>query len=147
MSYLRKANNAKTTLNGGINSSVTELVVTDATDFSDSGDFLITLWDSDTYNDPTDDSNREICKVTGVSGNTFTIERAQEDTTAHSHSNGAMVAMLITAGHFTEIEDAITANAGSAFDVDINGDLEPSLTVNTDEYYEYDSNEDLMPIA
>ena len=32
-----------------------------------------------------------------------------------------------------------------AFDVDVNGGLEPASTVNTDTYWEYDVNGDLQP--
>jgi len=112
MPYLLKENNAHSTINqvGGLTLVDTELIVSDASSFPATGDFLITIWDSDTYPDPTDDSGREIIKVTGVAGNTFTIERGQEDTVASKHTNGTIVAMLITAGTFEEIEESITGS-------------------------------------
>jgi len=78
------SNNATTTLNGTINSSVTSLVVTSAALFPTSGDFRIVI-------------DSEIMKVTAVSGTTFTIERGLEDTTAASHTNGATISHIITA--------------------------------------------------
>lgn len=111
--FLRKKNNAKTSINqvGGLDAIATSLIVADASQLPDSGDFLITIWDKATYPDPTDDSNREIIKVTNVSGNTLTIERGQEDTSPSAHSNGHAVEMLITAGTFQEIETAISTSS------------------------------------
>ncbi len=110
MAFFLKKNCASTTINqvGGIDSSVTSLVVADASPFPSTGDFILTIWDKATFPDPCDDSNVEIIKVTGVSGNTFTIVRGQEDTVGASHSNGQAVEMLITAGVLENIEDEIT---------------------------------------
>ncbi len=110
MAFLKKSNCARTTINqiGGIDSSVTSLTVSNASTFPPTGDFLVTIWDKVTFPDPCDDANVEIIKVTGVSSNTFTIERGQEDTIGVSHSNGQAVEMLITAGILTNIEDEIT---------------------------------------
>lgn len=109
MAFLLKKNCARTTINqvGGINASDLSLIVSDATLFPTSGDFLVTIWDKVSYPNPCDDANTEIVKVTGVSGNTFTILRGQEDTVGVSHANAQAVEMLITAGTFEEIEDAI----------------------------------------
>ena len=71
MSFLKKENNAFTTVNTSITNSDLSLVVVSAALFPVSGDFLITIWDKITYPDPTDDSNMEIVKVTTVSGNIF----------------------------------------------------------------------------
>ena len=81
------ANLAQTTLNGGINNSVTSLVVTSATHFPGDGNFRI-LVDS------------EIMLVTAVSGTTFTVTRGAEGTTAASHANLATVTCVTTAGQF-----------------------------------------------
>lgn len=109
MAFFLKKNCARTTINqvGGIDSSVTSLIVADASPFPSTGDFILTIWDKDVFPDPCDDSNVEIIKVTGVSGNIFTIERGQEDSVGASHSNGQAVEMLITVGTFTELEDEI----------------------------------------
>jgi len=110
MAFYRKKNCARTRINQtcGINASVTIVTVTDASELPDSGDFLVTIWDKTSYPDPCDDVNAEIVKVTGVSGNILTIVRGQEDTIGVSHDHGHAVEMLITAGTFEEIEDAIT---------------------------------------
>lgn len=110
MAFFKKANCARTTINqiGGINTSDVSLIVSDASSFPSSGDFLVTIWDKIIFPDPCDDANAEIIKVTGVSGNTFTIERGQEDTIGAIHSNGQAIQSLITAGTFEEIETAIT---------------------------------------
>lgn len=109
MAFLLKENCARTTINqtGGINASDISLIVTDASDFPSTGDFLITIWDKASFPNPCDDTNNEIIKVTGVVGNTFTIERGQEDTIGVSHTNGQAVEMLITAGTFEELENEI----------------------------------------
>ena len=84
------ANNASTTLASGVNDSATSISVSSATGFpsiSGSQFFYVTLDDA---------TNVEIVKVTGVSGTTFTIVRAQDDTSASAFSTGAAVAMRIT---------------------------------------------------
>lgn len=108
MSFLAKKNNAKTTLSSSFTASETTLQVSDASKFPTSGDFLITIWDKISYPDPSDDSNMEIVKVTTVLSDTFLVTRAQEETTVAAHSSGNAVEMLITAGHFTEIENAFS---------------------------------------
>ena len=110
MAFFLKKNCARTNINqvGGIDASTNTLIVTDASPFPSTGDFILTIWDKATFPDPCDDANTEIIKVTGVSGNTFTIERGQENTIGASHANGQAVEMLITAGILTNIEDEIT---------------------------------------
>lgn len=107
--FLSKKNNARTVINqtGGINASTTSMTVADASQLPSSSDFVVTIWDNTTHPDPSDDSNSEIVKVTGISGNILTIERGQEDTIGKAHANGQAVQNLITAGTFEEIEDAI----------------------------------------
>jgi hypothetical protein len=89
-------NGAQTTLNGAINNSVGSLTVTSAAGFPTSGDFRIIIAAEGGNKD-------EILLVTGVSGTTFTVTRAYEaiaDGTqvAQSHSNGATLAHVLTAG-------------------------------------------------
>ena len=109
MAFFLKKNCARTTINqvGGIDSSATSLVVADASPFPSTGDFILTIWNKATFPDPCDDPNVEIIKVTGVSSNTFTIVRGQEDSVGVVHSNGQAVEMLITAGILENIEDEI----------------------------------------
>ncbi len=78
------ANNATTTLNGGINNSVTSLDVGDASLFPATGNFRIKIED-------------EIMLVTAVSSNTFTVVRAQEGTAGASHADTEDVLQVLTA--------------------------------------------------
>ena len=120
MLFFLKKNCARTVINqvGGINTTDTLLTVLNASDFPTTGDFLVTVWNKLSFTDPCDDPNYEIIKVTGVSGNDFTIERGLENTTGKDHANGRAVEMLITAGTFEEIESAIT----SALEVPVVGE-------------------------
>lgn len=114
MAFYQKKNNVKSTIDmpsSGLSLSATSLILSDGSKFPSSGNFLVTIWNSLYYPDPGDDSNMEIVKCTARSGNTLTIVRAQEDTTAVAHGHGEAVEMLITAGHFTEIEDAILSES------------------------------------
>ena len=98
------ANNASTTLASGINDSATSITVSSATGFpsiSGSQFFYVTLDDA---------TNVEIVKVTGVSGTTFTVVRAQDDTSAAAFSTGAAVAMRITK---LVLKDNITTTLGA----------------------------------
>jgi len=79
------ANNAISTLNGTISSSVTTLVVTSVALFPSVPQFRIII-------------DSEIMLVTGVSGTTFTVTRGVENTAQASHTNGAAVAMILTSG-------------------------------------------------
>jgi hypothetical protein len=83
--------------------------------FPTTGNFLCTIWDKITYPDPSDDPNMEIVKVTGVSGTTFTVTRAQENTSNVNHASGSAFEMLITAGHFTDIELMIIDTVGYSY--------------------------------
>jgi len=105
--FFLKENNAKSTLSSDIAAGATSLVVASASSFPASGDFIVTLWDKDTYTDPGDDSNMEMVKVTAVSGTTFTVTRAQESTTGVTHSSGDAVELLFTVGQIEELEDEI----------------------------------------
>ena len=107
MSFLKKTNNSKTILASDITSGQLTLKVINASSFPVETPFLVTIWDKNTYPDPSDDSNMEIVKVTNVSGTTFTIVRNQESTGAFAHSSGDAVEMLFTAGHLIEIENSI----------------------------------------
>lgn len=105
--FYQTANNAETTLNGNITNSATTLVVNTTTNFPLTGNFLCTIWNKASYPDPFNDSTMEIVLVTGVSGSTFTITRAQEGTTAQAHNNGNAVELLFTAGTLQQVEKAI----------------------------------------
>lgn len=107
MSFLKKKNCAKTTLSSAMTTNQTTMTVSDASVFPSSGDFLVTIWNKNSYADPCNDPNMEIVRVTGVSGNILTITRAQESTIGAVHSGSHAVEQLITAGTFEDIETAI----------------------------------------
>jgi len=88
-------NGAQSSLDGGILDDDTTLVVVSTTGFPTTGNFRILIKAEASYPD-------EICTVTGVSGNTFTIIRASEAIRgvqqASIHNSGAEVHHVLTAG-------------------------------------------------
>jgi hypothetical protein len=82
-------NNARTTLASGINSSATSITVTDGSVLPSptGGDFFYCTFD--------DGTNNEIVKVTARSGNTLTVVRAQDDTTARSFVTGDLAELRL----------------------------------------------------
>ena len=80
------SNNAVNTLSAAITTTTaTSLTVTDATGFPATGNFRIKI-------------DSELFIVTGVAGNTFTVTRGAEGTTAATHANGSAVIHLLTKG-------------------------------------------------
>jgi hypothetical protein len=84
MAFEQFTNDPSTTLNGGINDSVTSLVVNDGSLFPTTGNFRILI-------------NSEILLVTSISTNTLTVVRAQEGTSAAAHSDTDDVILIVTA--------------------------------------------------
>ena len=87
------ANNATTTTLGQLSTTATQVVVNSSTGFPNTtaGDFFTaTLDGGGNYN--------EIVKVTAVSGNIWTIIRAQENTTAKLWQPGSRIECRVTAG-------------------------------------------------
>ena len=83
------ANNAVTTLDGGIDASQTSIDVVDGSLFPATGNFRLVI-------------DSEIIIVTARVTNTLTVVRAQEGTTGASHSSGAVVTLALTAGGFEQ---------------------------------------------
>lgn len=99
-------NGASTTLSGNINSSVTSLTVASASGFPSGGNFRIII-------------DSEIMLVTAVSGTTFTVTRGADSTSAASHTSGASILAVITAGALTQFrgdsyQSDVIANIPSA---------------------------------
>lgn len=88
------ANNARTTLNGSISSSVTTIVVDSATAFPTVGEFRIIV-------------DSEIMKVTSVTGANFTVTRGEEGTTAIGHSDGSPVNLIVTVNSIHKISPQV----------------------------------------
>jgi hypothetical protein len=91
MAYERFANGGLSSLAAGINDSVTSLTVKSAAGFPTGGNFRILV-------------ESEIMLVTAVQGETFTVTRAQEGTSAASHSADVAVNHVLTAGALAQRE-------------------------------------------
>lgn len=95
------ANQAQDYLASGINNSVTSLTLVSASEFPTSGNFRIRV-------------DSEFMLVTAVSGNTFTVTRGVESSTAVSHSAGAIVSLIMTAGSLNQFfTDNITLDVAT----------------------------------
>ena len=99
----RNANFAKSTLASAIAAGDSSLTVASGhgVRFPQSGTFIAVIWAAASSN-PSDDANREVIHCTLSSGDTFTITRAEEDTTAAAWAAGAKIAHTITAGKIQE---------------------------------------------
>ena len=98
-------NNASTTVATGINSSATSLTVASASAFpqlagADDYCYLTIQQSTGTV--------REVVKATALSSNTFTIVRAQDNTSAGTWSVGDIVELRMTAALLTDVIDAAT---------------------------------------
>ena len=100
-------NNAKTTLASSLSNSATSATVTDGSVFPslNAGEHFLITFD--------DGTNNEICKCTARSGNTLTIVRAQESTTARSFSSGDAAEGRVTAGVLETIQENIAAKSAN----------------------------------
>ena len=85
-------NNANTVLASDITSTATSISVLNGSVFPSlsAGEYFLCTLD--------DDTNNEIIKVTAISGNTLTVERAQEGTTARAFSTSDTIESRVTAG-------------------------------------------------
>lgn len=93
------SNFGQSALSGTMTASSLSLSVVSASSFASSGNFRIVV----TALSSGLPVNAEIMMVTGVSGNTFTVSRAQESTTAQIHSSGEVVANVLTSGLMQQI--------------------------------------------
>ena len=100
-------NNAKTTLASSLSNSATSATVTDGSVFPSlsAGEFFLVTFD--------DGTNNEICKCTARSGNTLTIVRAQESTTARAFSSGDSAEGRVTAGVLEQIQENIASKSAN----------------------------------
>jgi len=84
--------------------------------------FNAVWWNVTDYPDPSDDPNREIVRVTGISTDTLTVTRAQESTSASTKNTGSKTYLMIagpTAKLITDIA-ALAAPGGSDKEVQFN---------------------------
>jgi hypothetical protein len=87
-----------TTLNSGINSSATSIVVATGTGAALMGGVTLTAGNVDSFGLAldVDTQNEEVVWVTGVSGDTLTVVRAKAGTSAIAHTAGATVKHVFT---------------------------------------------------
>lgn len=88
---------AKGTVSTTYDASATSIVMTTghAARFPTQVPFLVTWWNSTDYPDPSDDPNREIVAVTGISSDTFTVLRGQEGITATTKNTAGKTYKMI----------------------------------------------------
>jgi len=118
---IRFTNNAATTLSSGINASVTSIPLTDGSDFP-----ALDVTNDHAYITIADSNNTEIVKATARSGNTLTVIRAQDGTSANSFASGEKVELRVTAISLIELGLENNVDGGTATSIytgipDVNG--------------------------
>jgi len=102
------ANFFSTTLNGAINDSVTTITLNSVTNLSTSGGVLII--DREDGNGTATPDSREFISFTGISGSDLTgVTRSFDNSTARSHSDGALVEATMTVGMWNDLRDGVAA--------------------------------------
>lgn len=117
MTFLKNKNFAKSVLISGISSGDLTLTInsSDVSKFPAVGSFRVVVWGA-SFNNPSDDSNREVLTVTFVSSNVFTILRAQEGTVANNWNVSDKVSHVLTAGKIDELETEINKKSQLTWD-------------------------------
>ena len=126
--FLVPKNNAESTLNGAVTAGATTWIVNDGSVFPSTYPYNLTC-------------NNEIVQVTNRSSNTLTVTRAQEDTSAATHSDGAQVYLNITAKAVSDLNTAVNTIEGIATNGEIH--LTPKTSSTGPEgtlYYDSDDN-------
>lgn len=103
-SFHKITNNATSTLAAGLNDSDLSFSVNSGDgSLFDAGVQWVTIGRTATY-------KGEILDITSRTGDTFTVaSRGAQSTVAVSHEAGDLVECLLTAGHLSEMQDAINA--------------------------------------
>jgi len=108
----------KETLASGYSLSATAITLPDASRFPNpavDGAFNIVWWNVTDYPDPADDPNKEIVRVTAITGNIATITRAQEGTTATSKNTSGksyQIALALTKKTMDDIDTTLETATG-----------------------------------
>lgn len=121
MSLDPATNFAKAPVSTGYDASATSIALSSGygSRFPDpgvSGAFNITWWNSTDYTDPSDDPNREICRVTARSTDTLTLTRAQESTSASTKNTSGKtytIALCTTAKLLSDINSTFYSVGGT----------------------------------
>ena len=124
---LKVKNYAESTLAQGLSISSTQLVVAsgEGSKFPSTGPFRAVIWTA-AFSSPSSDPAREIVTMQLVSGDTFSITRGQEGTSAGNWSPGDHVAHVLTAGKIEEIENEILSRTNGRVPYKISGGLADS---------------------
>lgn len=106
-------NFAKVTLAAGIDADDTSATLVTGMGVrlpnpSTEGAFNLVLWNFTAYPDPSDDPSVEIVRVTARSGDTLTIERGQEGTSAVAHNTSGRTYKAILAFTRKTFDDMLT---------------------------------------
>ena len=97
----------------GYNSSVTSILLQSGQGSKlPAAPFNLVWWDSTDYPNPANDPNVEIVRVTVISGDTLTITRAQEGTSASNKNTGGKTYSLVLGITAKMISDIGTATGG-----------------------------------
>lgn len=110
-------NFAKVTVSQGYDSVATTIVVTtgQGARLPSTTPFSLVWWNATDYGDPSDDPAREIIRVTNRSGDTLTVTRAQEGTSASTHNSAGKTYRLVqslTKAMWSQITSEISVTAG-----------------------------------
>src|SRR5574338_587093 len=100
------ANNADSTLNGAINNVTTTIVVADGSPFPSVGEFRLLIGSNP--------DTGELVLVTARSGNTLTVVRGQEGTSAQSWADGTVVTHILTAGAIYTLQQTLRGKSLNA---------------------------------
>jgi len=109
--FLEKKNFAQGELSADISAGATSVVLKAGQGalFPPTGSFRAVMWNKLSFDNPADDSQAEIVTAVFSAGETFTITRAAEGTSASAHLTNHGFALVATAGQETEQETAINA--------------------------------------
>ncbi len=114
-------NYVSTSLDGAINSSVDTLTLNSTTGLQAPGYLIIDRQDGNGVNTP---SSREVVYYTAISGSDVTaVTRGADNSTAASHSDGALVEPILTAGMWNAQQDFMAVSLAT-----VDGTLRPVST-------------------
>lgn len=108
-------NFAKVTVSTGYDDVATSVVLSGSEGVKlPSVPFNAVWWNSTDYNDPTDDPNREIVRVTAIATDTLTVTRAQEGTSGSTKNTATKVYKMIAGLTALGVNDFLTNRTDSA---------------------------------